>query len=205
MKKKKPKKSINSIYALIVFSYYKISSGREILFFKIWVIERSLTVTFDNFEGLYIYIYRYVEKYVSYWSNLAILSCTATLIITDCSGNWQHINMSTKNRIYVCLGFFSRKLTINKIILFNLKLKRVYDKETYIVMRGSRICIYPGEEKQWIFICMPLIIKGSVRARDIYGVAILIHLIVRSLFHLSIRFHIDHSVYLDDLFLNVHV
>lgn len=50
--------------------------------------------------------------------------------------------------------------------MFNLKLKWVYDKETYIVMRGSRICIYPGEEKQWIFICMPLIIKGRVRARS---------------------------------------
>lgn len=110
-KNKKTKKSINSIYALIVFSYYKISSGREILFFKFWVIERLLTVTFDNFEWLYIYIYIGIEKYVSYWSKLAILSCTATLIITDCSGNWQHINISTKNRIHVCLFFFSRKLT----------------------------------------------------------------------------------------------
>lgn len=72
-------------------------------------------------------------------------------------------------------------------------------------MRGSRICIYPGEENQWILICMPLIIKGRVRARDICGGAFLVHLIVRSFFHLSIRFHIDHSVHLDDFFLNVHV
>lgn len=85
---KKIKKSINSIYVLIVFFYYKILSGWEIFFFKIWVIERLLIVIFDNFEGLYIYIYRYVEKYVSYWLNLVIFLCIVILIIIDCSGNW---------------------------------------------------------------------------------------------------------------------
>lgn len=104
-KKKQANKCINSIYALIVFLYYNISSGREILFFKFWVIERLLTLSHLIILSYCIYI-----GYMSYWSKLAILSCTATLIITDCSGNWQHINISTKNpRFFVCF-FFLKKI-----------------------------------------------------------------------------------------------
>lgn len=99
-KKKKKKKHKQYIRTNRIF-YYNISSGREILFFKFWVIERLLTVTFDNFELLYIYI-----GYISYWSKLAILSCPATLIITDCSGNWQHINISTRNPRFLVFFFF---------------------------------------------------------------------------------------------------
>lgn len=99
-KKKKHKQYIrtNRIF------YYNISSGREILFFKFWVIERLLTLSHLIILSYCIYI-----GYISYWSKLAILSCPATLIITDCSRNWQHINISTRNPRFLVF-FFLKKI-----------------------------------------------------------------------------------------------